>query len=51
MNESDILIEEFFLRLRTREGIADIGKFIPMLVSNYKSLLETYQKEGLLSFD
>lgn len=51
MNESDILIEEFFLRLRTREGLADIAKFIPMLVSNYESLLQTYQKEGLLSFD
>lgn len=51
LNESDILIEEFFLRLRTREGLADIAKFIPMLVSNYESLLQTYQKEGLLSFD
>ena len=28
LNESDLLIEEFFLRLRTREGIVDIGKFI-----------------------
>jgi len=51
LNESDILIEEFFLRLRTREGLADISKFIPVLVSNYESLLQTYQKEGLLSFD
>jgi coproporphyrinogen III oxidase-like Fe-S oxidoreductase len=24
LNESDLLIEEFFLRLRTKEGIADL---------------------------
>ena len=51
LNASDMLIEEFFLRLRTREGIANLSKFIPMLVSNYESLLQTYQKERLLSFD
>jgi len=51
MNESDILIEEFFLRLRTREGLADISKFIPVLVSSYEWLLENYRNEWLLSFD
>jgi hypothetical protein len=45
LNESDLLIEEFFLRLRTREGIADLGKYIPLLVTTYESLLETYIKE------
>jgi oxygen-independent coproporphyrinogen-3 oxidase len=51
LNASDVLIEEFFLRLRTREGIANLSKFIPMLVSNYESLLQTYQKEGFIFFD
>ena len=48
LNESDLLIEEFFLRLRTREGIVDIGKFISVLVPNYESLLVTYIKEWLV---
>lgn len=51
LNESDLLIEEFFLRLRTREGIANFEKFIPLLVPTYKSLLKTYMKEWLIEFD
>lgn len=50
MNESDILIEDFFLRLRTRDGIADISKYISVLVPNYDSLISKYQEEGLVSF-
>ncbi|MEI6773383.1 MAG: hypothetical protein WCL18_00685 [bacterium] len=45
MNASDLLIEEFFLRLRTREGITDISKFIHLLVPTHKSLLAIYIKE------
>jgi hypothetical protein len=45
LNDSDILIEEFFLRLRTREGIVDLSKFISVLIPNYQSLLTTYTKE------
>ncbi|MCX6823924.1 MAG: coproporphyrinogen-III oxidase family protein [candidate division SR1 bacterium] len=48
LNASDLLIEEFFLRLRTTEGIADLLKFISVLVPNYESLLETYMKAGLV---
>lgn len=51
MNESDLLIEEFFLRLRTNEGIANISKFISVLVPNYKSLISRYQDEMLVNFD
>ena len=51
LNESDILIEEFFLRLRTREGIVDIEKFNSVLVPNYESLLATYIKEWLIDRD
>lgn len=48
---SDLLIEEFFLRLRTHEGIADIATYIPVLVPNYVSLLAIYEKEWLIDFD
>jgi coproporphyrinogen III oxidase-like Fe-S oxidoreductase len=51
LNTSDLLIEEFFLRLRTREGIADISKFIPLLVPTHQSLLAIYIKEWLVEFD
>jgi oxygen-independent coproporphyrinogen-3 oxidase len=51
LNVSDILIEEFFLRLRTHEGISPLSKFISVLVPNYESLLTTYMKEWLLVFD
>ena len=51
LNTSDLLIEEFFLRLRTREGITDLWKFIPVLVPNYESLLGTYENEGLIICD
>ncbi len=51
LNESDLLIEEFFLRLRTREWIADLGKFKNVLIANYEWLLVNYQKEGLVEFD
>lgn len=51
LNESDVLIEEFFLRLRTREGISDINKFTSTLIPNYESLITKYKKEGLVDFD
>ncbi len=51
LNESDLLIEEFFLRLRTREGIADFDKFISVLVPNYEWLITNFKKEGLVEYD
>ena len=51
LNESDLLIEEFFLRLRTREGIADISKFNSVLIKDYESRITNLKKEGLVSFD
>lgn len=51
LNASDLLIEEFFLRLRTHEGIADLGKFTSALVPHYEWLLQQYTKEGLTFFD
>ena len=50
LNESDILIEDFFLRLRTRDGIADLSKYTLVLVPNYESLISNYQEEGLVRF-
>lgn len=51
LDASDLLIEEFFLRLRTREWIADLWKFISILVPNYESLLDIYTKEWLVEFE
>ena len=51
LNASDLLIEEFFLRLRTREGIADLEKFKNVLVDNYQWLISTFAKDGLMVFD
>ena len=51
LNESDLLIEEFFLRLRTHEGIANISKFTSALVPHYEWLLKKYTEEGLTFFD
>ncbi len=51
LNASDILIEEFFLRLRTREGISDIKKFTSVLVANYEWLIKNYAWAGLVEYD
>lgn len=51
LNESDLLIEEFFLRLRTREGIADISKFNSVLIKDYELRITNLKKEGLVEFD
>jgi oxygen-independent coproporphyrinogen III oxidase len=51
MNESDLLIEEFFLRLRTSSWIADISKFTSVLVPNYEWLITNYELAGLVAFD
>jgi len=44
LTENDILIESFFLKLRTTEGISDISKYSEVLVDNYSSLLMDFQK-------
>ena len=51
LSESDLLIEEFFLRLRTREWIANLEKFNAVLVPNYESFLVIYMKEWLVDRD
>jgi oxygen-independent coproporphyrinogen III oxidase len=51
LDEKDILIESFFLKLRTAEGISDIAKYGAVLVDNYSSLLIDFQKAGLLTSD
>ncbi|EKD25289.1 MAG: hypothetical protein ACD_80C00089G0012 [uncultured bacterium (gcode 4)] len=51
LTASDLLIEEFFLRIRTHEGIADISKFIPLLVPHHAWLLKKYTEEWLILFD
>ena len=51
LNESDILIEEFFLGLRTREGLADISRYKNILIANYELRITNLEKEGLVNFD
>ncbi len=51
LDNSDLLIEEFFLSLRTREGIADIDKFKDVLIPNYKWLITNYEWAWLVLFD
>jgi len=51
LNESDLLIEEFFLRLRTKDGIVDINKFKNILIMDYELRITNYTNEGLVRFD
>lgn len=51
LNESDFLIEKFFLRLRTREGIADLWKFNSVLIKDYELRITNLKKEELVDFD
>jgi oxygen-independent coproporphyrinogen-3 oxidase len=51
LNDSDLLIEEFFLRLRTKEGIPNLSKFISVLVPTHESLIATYTTAWLLECD
>lgn len=51
LNEKDILIESFFLKLRTAEGISDISKYKDCLIVNYGLLIADFVKAGLVNFD
>ncbi len=45
MTQKDILIESFFLGLRTDIGIKNIQDFESVLVKNYRDLVEKYKDE------
>lgn len=51
LNEKDISIESFFLKLRTAEGIADVSKYKEILIPSYELLLTNYQDAWLVLFD
>lgn len=51
LTASDILIEEFFLKLRTKEWITNLEKFKDILVVHYEWLLANLHNEGLVKFD
>jgi coproporphyrinogen III oxidase-like Fe-S oxidoreductase len=51
LNEKDILIESFFLKLRTSTGISEITHYQNILVPNYVSLLEQYKQWGLVHYN
>ena len=48
MEESDYLIESFFLSLRTDRWIEDISKFESVLVGNYRKKLKFFEEEWLV---
>jgi hypothetical protein len=45
MTEKDLLIESFFLRLRTDEGIVNIEEYVSILVPQYKEIIKKYTEE------
>ncbi len=51
MTEKDLLIESFFLRLRTDEGIVNIEEYVSILVPQYKEIIKKYTEEWLFLGD
>lgn len=51
LNEKDILIESFFLKLRTSQWIEDISIYQSVLISNYQVLITKYQETWLVLSD
>ncbi len=49
LTDQDILIEEFFLKLRTNQWITNIEKFKNILTKNYPELIKNYQKQWFLT--
>ncbi|MDR2190115.1 MAG: hypothetical protein LBP53_02785 [Candidatus Peribacteria bacterium] len=50
LSPMDMLIETFFLAIRTDRGIEDSTPFIPVLVADYEQKLHAYAQEGYLTF-
>lgn len=51
MTTKDLLIESFFLRLRTDEGITNIEEYSSILVPQYKEIIKKYTEEELFLQD
>jgi oxygen-independent coproporphyrinogen-3 oxidase len=51
LSKEDLLIEEFFLKLRTAKWIQNIDKFKSILVKNYQSLITNYKKSWLVNYN
>lgn len=50
IKESDFLIEEFFLALRTDLWITDLGKYESILLDNYHDLIGKFEENDLLRY-
>jgi hypothetical protein len=48
MTEKDLLIEEFFLGLRTDNWIKNIQKYEPVLVPNYSDKIRSYSDQWFI---
>ena len=46
MSPKDLLIESFFLRLRTDAGVTELENYIPVLVADRKERIESYKDQG-----
>jgi len=51
LSSNDLLIEEFFLRLRTSDGIANINKFTSILETDWKDKLRKYAEQNFVIID
>jgi len=47
MTDKDLLIESFFLKLRTDEWIDNIQEYVSILVQQYKEIIKKYTEEEL----
>ncbi len=50
IKNTDFLIEDFFLALRTDLGITDINTYSEVLVDNHKELLDKFEESGLIDY-
>lgn len=48
LQQSDFLIEKFFLGLMTDRGVQNTEEFTPVLISDYQEKLWVYEQEGLI---
>ncbi len=51
MSSKDWLIEEFFLSLRTAQGIRDFSRFESILVADFAEKIASYQEQGFVEKD
>ena len=51
LDDTDYKIEEFILKLRTKQGVSDIREYESILVDNWEDKLKDYIEDKLVYFD